>query len=251
MVVERDAVDGRLDRRVQEFHHQHEKHRCDENRTLEPVAAEPQPRGHEKSGHDELLTERGLVAHGGGEALERIARRAEDPSQPGLALVGAFGFHAARTVAETAETIPSSCAANLHRMQDAHTSSEFDQLLGRARLLLARMGARCERQLEDAIDCLSSGSTLLIDQVMRHEIEINELERSVDELVGRIIARRKPAAGDLRLLLAIIKTTTDLERIADEAKKIALCAGRIAADRGASRPSHYEADSITRVATHP
>lgn len=134
-------------------------------------------------------------------------------------------------------------------MQDAHTSSEFDQLLGRARLLLARMGARCERQLEDAIDCLSSGSTLLIDQVMRHEIEINELERSVDELVGRIIARRKPAAGDLRLLLAIIKTTTDLERIADEAKKIALCAGRIAADRGASRPSHYEVDSMARVAS--
>jgi phosphate transport system protein len=134
-------------------------------------------------------------------------------------------------------------------MQEAHTSSEFDELLRRARLLLSRMGARVERQLEDAIQCLGSGSRLLIDQVMRHEIEINELERSVDELVGRIIARRKPAAGDLRLLLAIIKTTTDLERIADEAKKIALCAGRIAADRWASRPSHYEVDSMARVAT--
>jgi phosphate uptake regulator len=77
------------------------------------------------------------------------------------------------------------------RMHDAHTSSEFDELLGRARLLLARMGARVERQLDDAIECLGSGSTLLIDQVMRHE----------------------------------------LERIADEAKKIALCAGRIAAAR--------------------
>jgi phosphate transport system protein len=134
-------------------------------------------------------------------------------------------------------------------MQEAHTSSEFDELLRRARLLLSRMGARVERQLEDAIQCLGSGSRLLIDQVMRHEIEINELERSVDELVGRIIARRKPAAGDLRLLLAIIKTTTDLERIADEAKKIALCAGRIAADRWAGRPSHYEVDSMARVAT--
>ena len=134
-------------------------------------------------------------------------------------------------------------------MQEAHTSSEFDELLRRARLLLSRMGARVERQLGDAIECLGSGSTLLIDQVMRHEIEINELERSVDELVGRIIARRKPAAGDLRLLLAIIKTTTDLERIADEAKKIALCAGRIAADRWASRPSRHEVESMARVAT--
>src|ERR1044071_870058 len=133
-------------------------------------------------------------------------------------------------------------------MQEAHTSSEFDELLRRARLLLARMGARCERQLEDAIQCLGSGSTLLIDQVMRHEIEINELERSVDELVGRIIARRKPAAGDLRLLLAIVRTAADLERIADEAKKIALCAGRIAADRAATRPSHYEVASMPRVA---
>src|ERR1051326_2134885 len=91
MVVERNPVDRRLDRRVQQLHHQHEQRR-----------------------HDELLAERVLVAHRGCEALERIARRAEDPSQPGLALVGAFGFHAARTVAETTETIPSSCAANLH-----------------------------------------------------------------------------------------------------------------------------------------
>jgi phosphate transport system protein len=133
-------------------------------------------------------------------------------------------------------------------MHEAHTSSEFDELLGRARLLLARMGARVERQLDDAIECLGSGSTLLIDQVMRHELEINELERSVDELAGRIIARRKPTANDLRLVLAFIKSTTDLERIADEAKKIALCAGRIAADRWASRPRHTELASMARTA---
>ncbi|HEY7241858.1 MAG TPA: phosphate signaling complex protein PhoU [Burkholderiales bacterium] len=133
-------------------------------------------------------------------------------------------------------------------MHEAHTSSEFDELLRRARLLLSRMGARVERQLQDAIECLASGSTLLIGQVMRHEIEINELERSVDELAGRIIARRKPTAGDLRLVLAFIKCTTDLERIADEAKKIALCAGRIAADRWASRPRHTELVLMARTA---
>jgi phosphate transport system protein len=107
-------------------------------------------------------------------------------------------------------------------MHEAHTSSEFDEMLGRAQLLIVQMAARAERQVEDAITCLASGSTLLIDQVLRHEAVINDLERDVDALVGQIIARRKPAAGDLRLLLAFIKTTTDLERIGDEAKKIAL-----------------------------
>src|ERR1700752_1595931 len=101
-------------------------------------------------------------------------------------------------------------------MHEAHTSSEFDELLGRARLLLSRMGAHVERQLADAIECLASGSSLLGDPVRRHEVEINQMECKVDELAGTIIARRKPAAGDLRLVLAFIKTTTDLERIADE-----------------------------------
>jgi phosphate transport system protein len=133
-------------------------------------------------------------------------------------------------------------------MQEPHTSSEFDQLIDRARLLLSQMGARVERQLQDAIQCLGSGSALLIDQVMRHEVEINELERSIDALTGQIIARRKPAAGDLRLLLAFIKTTTDLERIADEAKKIALRARSLAEDRWPSRPRHYEIASMARLA---
>lgn len=133
-------------------------------------------------------------------------------------------------------------------MHEAHTSSEFDALLDRARLQLSRMGARVERQLDDAIDCLASGSTLLIDQVMRHELEINELERSIDALAGQIIALRKPAAGDLRLVLAFIKTTTDLERIADEAKKIALRARSIADDRWPTRPRHVQVAAMARLA---
>jgi phosphate transport system protein len=133
-------------------------------------------------------------------------------------------------------------------MHEAHTSSEFDALLDRARLLLSRMGARVERQLDDAMECLASGSTLLIEQVMRHEVEINELERSIDALAGQIIARRKPAARDLRLVLAFIKTTTDLERIADEAKKIALRARSIADDRWPIRPRHVQVAAMARLA---
>jgi phosphate transport system protein len=131
---------------------------------------------------------------------------------------------------------------------EAHTSSEFDELIGRAQLLLSQMGARVERQVEDAITCLSSGSALLIDQVLRHEAVINGMERAVDALAGQIIARRKPAAGDLRLLLAFIKTTTDLERIGDEAKKIALRARSIADDRWPTRPRHLEVAAMARLA---
>jgi phosphate transport system protein len=110
------------------------------------------------------------------------------------------------------------------------------------------MGARVERQVADAVECLASGSNLLIEQVLRHEAEVNALERSVDALAERIIARRKPAAGDLRLLLAFIKSTTDLERIADEAKKIALRARGIAGERWASRPRHAEVATMARLA---
>jgi phosphate transport system protein len=133
-------------------------------------------------------------------------------------------------------------------MQDAHTSSEFDELLGRAQVLLVQMGARVERQVEDAVTCLGSGSTILIDQVMRHEAVINELERSIDALAGQIIARRNPAAGDLRLLLAFIKTTTDLERIGDEAKKIALRARNVADERWPTRPRHLEVAAMADLA---
>jgi phosphate transport system protein len=133
-------------------------------------------------------------------------------------------------------------------MHDAHTSSQFDELLQRAQLLLVQMGARVERQVEDAVTCLGSGSTILIDQVMRHETVINELERSIDALAGQIIARRKPAAGDLRLLLAFIKTTTDLERIGDEAKKIALRARNIADDRWPTRARHLEVAAMAHLA---
>jgi phosphate transport system protein len=106
--------------------------------------------------------------------------------------------------------------------QPPHTSKDYDQQLGEAHALVLQMGARVERQAVDAIECLASGSVALIDQVMRHEVVINALERSIDELASHIIARRQPAASDLRLLTAILKVTTDLERIGDEAKKIAL-----------------------------
>ena len=111
-----------------------------------------------------------------------------------------------------------------------HTSKDYDDALERARELLSVMGARVERQLADAIECLPTGSPALVAQILRHEAEVNGLERAIDEFTGQIIARRQPAARDLRLLMAVLGATTDLERAGDESKKIALYARSIHAN---------------------
>jgi phosphate transport system protein len=110
-----------------------------------------------------------------------------------------------------------------------HTSKDFDQALGRARDLVGRMAARVARQLADAMESLQTGSPTLIARILRHEAEINALERAIDEFSGQIIARRHPAARDLRLVVSLLGATTDLERVGDEAKKIALYARSISA----------------------
>jgi phosphate transport system protein len=129
-----------------------------------------------------------------------------------------------------------------------HTLRSFDQLVDVARQQLAQMGARVERQLADALECLSSGSRTLIDQVMRHEAVINDLERSVDALASQIMARQKPAANDLRLLITLLKATTDLERIGDESKKIALAARNVSSGRWPMRPPYVDIDRMARSA---
>jgi len=110
---------------------------------------------------------------------------------------------------------------------DSHTSKEYDELMARAHRLVVQMGERVKRQVDGAVESLASGSSALINQILRHEAVVNSLERSIDELAGQIIARRQPAAGDLRFVLAVVGITTDLERIGDEAKKIALQARKI------------------------
>jgi phosphate transport system protein len=104
------------------------------------------------------------------------------------------------------------------------------------------------RQVEDAVQGLVTGSGALADQVLRHEAVVNVLERSIDELAGQIIARRQPAASDLRLLTALIKSTTDLERIGDEAKKIALCSRKIGAGTRPMLPRYLEIRHMAGVA---
>ena len=102
-----------------------------------------------------------------------------------------------------------------------HISKQFDAELEGVRTRVLHMGGVVEEQIIKAIDGLASGNMTTIEQVIADDHRVNSLEVELDESCSQIIARRQPAAGDLRLIIAIIKTITDLERIGDEAEKIA------------------------------
>src|SRR5688572_10000569 len=115
-----------------------------------------------------------------------------------------------------------------------HISRRFNEDLERVRNSVLSMGGLVEEQLDRAVKALSEGDSQLGLQVAEDDIKVNRMEVSIDEECSRILATRAPTAGDLRLVIAIIKTITDLERIGDEAEKI----GVLAARRGSGgRPS--------------
>jgi phosphate transport system protein len=106
----------------------------------------------------------------------------------------------------------------------AHTSKHFDAALETIRTQVLEMGGIVEYQIRYAIEALRSGDSALVNRVIHDELKVNQLERDIDEACTQVIARRAPAANDLRFLMMVYKTLTDLERIGDEAKKIALIA---------------------------
>lgn len=108
-----------------------------------------------------------------------------------------------------------------------HTSKQFDADLENIRTKVLQMGGLVEQQVERAMEGLTSGEMFAIDQVILNDHKVNLLEVELDEACSHLIARRQPAASDLRMVMAVIKTITDLERVGDEAKKIAKMAKRI------------------------
>lgn len=102
-----------------------------------------------------------------------------------------------------------------------HTYKQFDADLEAVRARVLEMGGLVEEQVNKAVDALISGNTALAEEVITNDHRVNALEVAVDEACTNIIARRQPTAGDLRMILTIVKTITDLERIGDEASKIA------------------------------
>ena len=118
-----------------------------------------------------------------------------------------------------------------------HTSRRFNEDLERVRSKVLAMGGLVEQQLTGALAALIDGDSKLGKTIAGNDYQVNGMEVSIDEECSRILATRAPAAGDLRMIVATIKTITDLERIGDECEKIALIAARLANDE---RPvDHY------------
>ena len=106
-------------------------------------------------------------------------------------------------------------------MSEKHLSTQFDAELTSVSTRVMELGGLVESQIRQAIYALSQFSMEVADQVMATEARVNAMEVEIDRELSSIIARRQPTARDLRLLIAISKTTANLERVGDEAEKIA------------------------------
>jgi phosphate transport system protein len=103
----------------------------------------------------------------------------------------------------------------------AHTLKKFDEELSTLRDLVLKMGGIVEEQVMRAVDALERGDSDAARAVIERDRDIDRLELRADEEVAQLLARRAPLGVDLRTVLTLSKTVNDLERIGDEAKKIA------------------------------
>ncbi len=127
-----------------------------------------------------------------------------------------------------------------------HISRKFNNELERLRTQVSNMGGLVEAQLGQAIEAIVSADSALGLEVAKRDAQVNQFEVKIDEECGRILATRAPAAADLRLIVAVIKVITDLERIGDEAQRIGILAARLAGEtRSVSR---Y--DELKNLAEH-
>ncbi len=116
-----------------------------------------------------------------------------------------------------------------------HSSSQFNEALESIRNRLMAMGGVVEQQIIDAMEALLQMDSGIAGKVLDTEKKVDTLEMQIDEECARVLALRQPAASDLRLIIAVSKAVSDLERIGDESAKIAAMALRLTEEEASSR----------------
>jgi phosphate transport system protein len=129
-----------------------------------------------------------------------------------------------------------------------HIYKQFDADMEAVRARVLEMGGLVEEQVNKAVEALIVGDTKLAEEVIANDHRVNALEVAADEACTNIIARRQPTAGDLRMILTIIKTITDLERIGDEAAKIARYAVKVHDSDRINMPRYNEIKYMASLA---
>ena len=118
-----------------------------------------------------------------------------------------------------------------------HISESFNTELEGIKNQLLEMGGKVEQQLGDALEALVARDSGEAESIINRDHEVNQMEMMIDDECATILARRQPAASDLRLVVTVIKVNTDIERIGDEAAKIAKHAMRLAEENVS--PTNY------------
>lgn len=127
-----------------------------------------------------------------------------------------------------------------------HISQQFNEELEDTLQKVMTMGGLVEQQLADAVAALVEGDSAKAEKVVTSDYRINDLEVAIDDECSHIIARRQPTATDLRLLIAVIKAITDLERMGDEAERI----GRMALHLLERDRNHSPIDELASLGEH-
>lgn len=130
-----------------------------------------------------------------------------------------------------------------------HINKQFDQDLEAIRSRMMQMGGLVESHIRLAVAGYLDGDVDGAQQVIAGDAKVNELELAIDEDLGQIIVRRQPAASDLRLILAASKIVTDLERIGDEATKVARMARDLHASGSKANPRLVPMTHLSEIAT--